>query len=187
MHTYSIDVHFSYTLSITEPLPLCYENFIHLTEAVPYYVWQEQGITVELQSESLPEGIDECPVKIKLFLPNCPDLFPDKYDPVSYIVHMSTPVKLVKPLKVTVVHCGGSAAKVANCDNPSATPKKFTDSSITVAESSKATVDVTHPHCCFVVVSKSSTTFCAHVYYDDQKGDLYMTLAKNIPVYTKVN
>ena len=49
------------------------------------------------------------------------------------------------------------------------------------------TVSCTHPEEQFVVVSKkANAVFSAHVYFDDKEHNLYLTLARSFPVYTKV-
>ena len=97
---------------LTEIFPTSDRTVITLSEALPYYFWEDQKVGVELQRNSLPPGESECSVVLKASLPNCYEVFPEQVEPVSSIVSISVIPCPTKPYFVTMVHRGGENAQV---------------------------------------------------------------------------
>ena len=96
---------------LTEIFPTTDITVITLSEALPYYFWEDQKVGVELQRSSLPPGVSDCSVVLKTSLPNCYEVFPDRNEPVSSIVSISVTPHPTK-LFITMVHRGGEDAQV---------------------------------------------------------------------------
>ena len=205
---------------LTEIFPTSDRTVTTLSEALPYYFWEDQKVGVELQRNSLPPGVSECSVVLKASLPNCYEVFPEQVEPVSSIVSISVTSCPTKPYFITMVHRGGRDAqvfKVIRFDDGVVSEQVGGDGGAgggdgvvhvqagdrdgggddVVVREVKCTeiktktfsikVSCTHSEEEFVVVSKkANAVFGAHVYFDDKEYNLHLTLARNIPVYTKV-
>ena len=160
-----------------------------LTYDVPYYVWKEHGIGVKLPENSLPDSCHQCEVTISTFLPNCVDKFPANTEAVSSVINIVTSVELSQPLDVTIAHIGGRGAVLVCAQTLSAAECQFSPhtSGVSVEESSASVrLPISASEQYFVLVSSKCDQFCAHTYYDQEKRDIFIIMAKQIPSYKKV-
>ena len=112
---------YNFLFLLTEIFPTNDRTVTTLSEALPYYFWEDQKVGVELQRNSLPPGESECSVVLKASLPNCYEVFPDQIEPVSSVVSISVTPCPTEPYFVTMVHRGGEdpaqVFKVIRFDN----------------------------------------------------------------------
>ena len=75
-----------------------------LTKGAQSFEWEEYGFKLHVPEGSLPEGLDQCEVKVKVSLSGHFDL-PESSELVSAVYWVYSPHLFVEPLTVEIQHC----------------------------------------------------------------------------------
>ena len=75
-----------------------------LTKGAQSFEWEEHGFKLHVPEGSLPEGLDQCEVKVKVSLSGNFDL-PESSELVSAVYWVYSPHLFLEPLTVEIQHC----------------------------------------------------------------------------------